>query len=214
MFIHLCYKKRRKYPIVSGGLMEEKRLVERFNDVFVKTAPILENVKKGFFAQKIETIQENRVAFRELLLSRVAFVEQIVGAKEKTEVERYYITLLPIFQRIALAMENLISKMETKVEMKILFSEKALAEIRELYGIMEIQFRDTKDYITTKNPVLKANIQDAWEKVYRLIDEYAMIHQDRLIAGLCMPKASYLYLDMIDSIKRISRELFDFSEKA
>jgi hypothetical protein len=40
-----------------------------------------------------------------------------------------------------------------------------------------------------------------------------LIHQQRLIAGVCMPKASYLYIDISESIKRISRGLAEFSEK-
>jgi Na+/phosphate symporter len=103
--------------------------------------------------------------------------------------------------------------METKVELKILFSEKALSEIKGLYAILEEQFQDTKDYITTKNLVLKAEIKAGWGKIFKAADEYAIIHQGRLIAGVCMPQASYLYLDIVDSIKRISRGLIDFSEK-
>jgi hypothetical protein len=31
---------------------------------------------------------------------------------------------------------------------------------------------------------------------------------------VCMPKASYLYIDMTDSLKRMAKELGDFAEKA
>jgi Na+/phosphate symporter len=194
-------------------MMEEKRLVERFNDIFVKTIPILDNIKKGFLTQNLDTVRENKAQFRTMLKSRAASVQKIIEEKDKTEVQKQYLALIPSFQTIGLALENLISKMETKVELKILFSEKALAEIKELYAILEEQFRDTKDYIATKNPVLKAEIKAGWEKIFKATDEYAIIHQGRLITGVCMPQASYLYLDIVDSIKRISRGLIDFAEK-
>ena len=193
--------------------MEEKRRVEWFNNVFAKALPILDNVKKGFLAQKLDIVRENKEEFREMLKSLVASVQKIIDEKDKTEVQKQYLTLIPAFQTIGLAMENLISKMETKLELKILLSEKALAEIKELYTILEEQFRDTRDYMTTKNPVLKAGIKANWEKIFTLVDEYAIIHQNRLIAGVCVPQASYLYLDIVDSIKRISRGLLDFAEK-
>ena len=193
--------------------MEEKRLVEKFNDVFVKTIPILDNIKKGFLTQNLDIVKENKAQFREMLKSRVASVQKIIEEKDKTEMQKQYLALIPSFQTIGLALENLISKMETKVELKILFSEKALAEIKELYAILEEQFRNTKDYIATKNPVLKAEIKAGWEKIFKAIDEYAIIHQNRLITGVCVPQASYLYLDIVDSIKRISRGLIDFAEK-
>ncbi len=193
--------------------MEEKRRVEWFNDVFARAIPILDNVKKGFLEQKLDIVRKNKAQFREMLKSLVASVQKIIEEKDKTEVQKHYLTLIPAFQIIGLALENLISKMETKVELKILISEKALAEIEELYTILEEQFRDTKDYMATKNPVLKAGIKASWEKIFKLVDEYAIIHQNRLIAGVCVPQASYLYLDIVDSIKRISRGLIDFSEK-
>ena len=193
--------------------MEEKRLVERFNDEFVKTIPILDNIKKGFFTQNLAIVKENKAQFREMLKSRAISVQEIIEEKDKTELRKQYLILIPSFQTIGLALENLFSKMETKVELKILFSEKALAEIIELYVILEEQFRNTRDYIATKNPVLKEEVQAGWEKIFKLIDEYAIIHQNRLIAGVCVPQASYLYLDIVDSIKRSSRGLIDFVEK-
>lgn len=193
--------------------MEEKRFFERFNDVFVKTAPILDNIKKGFFTQKLDEIRENKAQFREILKSRAISIQKIMEEKEKTEAQKQYLALIPSFQTIGLALENLFNKMETKVELKILFSEKALTEIKELFTTLEEQFRDTKDYIATNNPTLEAEIKAGWEKIFRLVDEYAIIHQNRLITGVCVPQASYLYLDIVDSIKRISRGLVDFVEK-
>ena len=193
--------------------MEEKRQLERFNDALVKATPILEDVKKGFFSQKMEVLKENRAKFMEMLKSRVKDVEKIITVKDKTEAQKRYLVVLPLFQGIAAAIENLIHKMETKVELKILFSQKALEEIKELYTIMEEAHRDVRDYVVTKNPVLKNNVKKAWEKVFKLTEEYAIIHEERLIAGVCMPAASYLYLDITDSIKRIVRGLADFVEK-
>ncbi|HVN95263.1 MAG TPA: hypothetical protein VMT62_02445 [Syntrophorhabdaceae bacterium] len=193
--------------------MEEKRLVERFNDVFVKTVPIFEDIKKGFFALKLDMLKRSKREFRDLLKSRVGYVQDIIEQKEKSAAQKEYLLLLPMFQTMALAIENLMNKMETKVELSILFSEKALAEIEEIFSIVEEQFRDTRDYVITGNPRLKANIKASWEKIFKLTDEYAVIHQNRLIIGVCMPTASYLYLDIIDSIKRIARGLSEFSEK-
>jgi Na+/phosphate symporter len=194
-------------------MMEEKRLVEKFNDEFGKVLPMLDNVKKGFLTQNLGIMKENKEQFRAMLKSRAASIQKIIEEKDKTESQKQYLILIPSFQTIGLALENLISKMETKVELKILLSEKALIEIKELYTILEEQFRDTRDYIATKNPVLKAEIKAGWEKIFKTIDEYAVIHQGRLITGVCMPQASYLYLDIVDSIKRISRGLIDFVEK-
>jgi len=193
--------------------MEERQLRERFVNLFTETMPIMQNIKKGFLAENLETVRENKISFKEIVKKRVPAVQKIIDSPEKTEQQKQFLILLPSFQMIGVALENLIDKMETKLQLKILFSEKAIAEIKELYTILEKQFRDIKDYVSTGNPTLKTEVKSDWEKIYKLIDEYAVFHQNRLITGVCVPQASYLYLDIVDSIKRTSRGLLDFIEK-
>ena len=193
--------------------MEEKEMLLKFHEVFEHTLPVLESTKKGFLAEKETVLKENKAKIKDIIKSRVDFAQAIIEAKDKSEADKKYVSLLPSFQSIALALENLISKMETKVESRILFSEKALSEIKELLDTMLAQFRDAMDYVPTKNPHLKDNVKALREKIARATAEYDSIHQQRLITGICMPKASYLYIDISESIKRISRGLVEFSEK-
>jgi Na+/phosphate symporter len=193
--------------------MEEKELNQRFHNMFEKMTPILEDMKKGFFTQNNTILKESEKRFREILKSALPFAEKLIEEKEKDEVEKRYINLVLPVQMTALALENLIKKMHIKVESHILFSEKALNEIKELFAVMESLFIDTKDYILTQNPHLKNNIKSGKEKIIRMANEYALVHEQRLITGVCMPKASYLYIDITDSLKRIARGLFDFAEK-
>ena len=107
--------------------MEDKELKQRFLDIFEAATPILEDLKKGFFTQQVGLIQECEKKFGDLLISRVPYVEKIIGEKEKSEADKKYVRLLPALQTIALAIENLMYKMEAKVAHNILFSEKALS---------------------------------------------------------------------------------------
>lgn len=193
--------------------MDEKELMWRFRDVFETSEPILDDLEKGFFSQRVAIIQECEKKFGELLISRVPYVERIIGEKQKTEADMKYVRLLPALQTIALAIENLMYKMESKITSNILFSEKALSEVRALFHLMKEQFRDTKDYVITGNPALKEAIRVHMDKMFKMIEELAIVHQNRLITGICMPQASYIYLDITDSLKRISRGLVDFVSK-
>jgi Na+/phosphate symporter len=40
--------------------------------------------------------------------------------------------------------------------------------------------------------------------VEKLAEEYATLHEDRLITGECMPEASSIFLKMLDAIKDIA----------
>jgi phosphate:Na+ symporter len=193
--------------------MDDRELRERFCSLIDETLPILSQIYKGFLGQKTALLKASRTQFRDILKRQLTFVGKLIEDTEKDEVEKKYANLVPHLQRVALALDNLIDKMEIKVDSRVLFSQKALDEIRQLMIAVEAQFRDVKDFCMTKNPNLHGQVRTDMEKIRRMIDEYEIIHQNRLITGVCVPQASYLYIDMTDSLKRIAKELAVFADK-
>lgn len=193
--------------------MEERELLQRFHEILEVSLPVIENAYKGFITQKPALLKESKEKFKEILTSKLSYVEKIVGDKEKDEFEKKFVVLLPSFQMVGLAIQNVISNMEIKVEANILFSQKGLDEIKDLLAASFELVRDVRDYTVTKNPHLLTKIKECKERIVRMTNEFANVHQNRLITGVCMPKASFLYLDITDSIKRIARGLVDFAEK-
>lgn len=193
--------------------MTEQELVQRFVGTFEAMKPILQDSYKGFFTNNPALLKNCTERFNKMHKTVLPYMEKLFAEKEKDAVELKYVNLVLAFQPIALAIDNLISKMLVKVESNILFSDKAVNEIKTLLQIAYDQCRDTKDYLLTKNPNLKENVIAAKEKLTALVIDYDVIHQNRLIAGVCMPKASYLYIDFTHSIRRISKGLADFAEK-
>jgi Na+/phosphate symporter len=114
---------------------------------------------------------------------------------------------------MAVTIRNLINESKNKIESNILFTDKAINEIKALFTLIQTQFEDTTDYILTRNPHLSMHIRTGMENVFERADDFVTSHQIRLITGVCMPKASYSYVAMLDLIKGVSRELTSFSEK-
>ncbi|MBA4418704.1 MAG: hypothetical protein C0392_12470 [Syntrophus sp. (in: bacteria)] len=193
--------------------MEEKRLTKMLSDVFNESLPILRHARKGFSTDNKVLLNESIVKFRELLKSRTTYAETITKKKEKNEEELKYMSMVIPLQAAALAIENVMEKMAIKAEAKIPFTEKALKDIDSLLLIVYTQLTDAKDYVITGNPHLKANIRKNMDEIKKLADEYELVHQNRLITGVCIPKASYLYIDITDSLKRAARAFVQFSEK-
>ncbi len=193
--------------------MEERELLQRFHEVLEVSLPVIENAYKGFVTQKPALLKESKEKFKEILASRLSYAEKIVGDKEKDEFEKKFVTLLPPFQTVGMAIQNVISNMEIKVEANVLFSQKGLDEIKDLLTASYELMRDVRDYTVTKNPHLLTKIRECKERIIKMINDFANVHQNRLITGVCMPKASFIYLDITDSIKRIARGLVDFAEK-
>jgi phosphate:Na+ symporter len=194
--------------------MEERELTNRFCSIFDETLPILNTIYKGFVGHKLNVLRESRVKFREVLKKQLPFSQKLIEDKDKDELEKKYVNLVPHLQRVALAIDNLIDKMEIKVETRVLFSQKAIDELKQLMVAVGTEFTDVRDYCLTKNPVLQEQIRMDMEKIRKMVDGFEIIHQNRLITGVCMPQASYLYIDMTDSLKRIAKELSVFADKA
>jgi Na+/phosphate symporter len=193
--------------------MEEKELMQRLYEMFGAAMTALENIEAGFVRQNQTMLQQGETQFVEILTSNLSFADKIITEGQKNKVDRRFLNLLIPLQRIAIAVRSLIAKKKLKLVQDVIFNEKVIAEVTTLLTVMKTQFRDTGDLIITKNPTLKENIKSGMEKITRMADDYALFHAERLIKGMYSSKASYLYLDIIDSIKRIAQELVSFSER-
>jgi len=193
--------------------MEEKELTKRLYDMFDATIPVIENIEKGFMAQNQTLLNQAETKFLDLLTTNLLFFENIISDKQKDDVEMKFLHILVPLQRIALALRGLIAKKKTILMRDVVLSVKAITEITELLAVMKQQLIDTRDVILSKDPVLKESIRKGMERIIEMAERFMLAHEQRLVTGVCMPKASYLYLDIISSSKRITRELVNFSER-
>jgi Na+/phosphate symporter len=194
-------------------MMEEKEVTQWLHGMFQATIPALENIEKGFMTQNQTMLEQGEMRFVEILTSNLSFADKIIAEGQKNQVDRRFLYLLVPLQRIALAVRSLIARKKLKLVRDVISNEKVIAEVMRLLTVMKTQFRDTGDLIVTKNPTLKESIRSGMEKIIEMADEGALMHGERLIAGTYTSRASYVYLDITDSIKRIAQELVSFSER-
>jgi len=193
--------------------MEEKELNQKLHEMFKEMSLVLEDTKQGFLTQNQTTVKKADTKLTEILTSNLPFTEELAQKRTKDEVEKKYLNLLPNLQLMAVIIRNLISENKKKIESSLLFTDKAIDEIKHLYTLMLAQFKDTTDYILTRNLHLKMHIKTGMENLFERIEDCIAEHETRLIMCACVPKASYSYVAIIESIKVLSRELNNFSEK-
>ena len=148
-----------------------------------------------------------------IITSNLPFTEEVVKKSTKNEAEKKFINVLPHLQLMAVNIRNLINENKKRIESNLPFTDKAIHEIEDLLTLMQTQFQDTTDYVLTANPHLKMHIRTVMENLLKRAEECVAGHETRLITGVCMPKASYLYLAIVNSIRGVSSELTNFSEK-
>jgi len=193
--------------------MNDTDLNERLHAMFKDMLAVLESTKQGFLTGRQTGINEAKTRLGRMLTSNLPFTEELVKKEAKDEIEKKYLNLLPHLQLMAGIIRNLINENKKKIESHLLFTDKAVEEIKHLYSIMEVQLRDTTDYILTRNPHLKMHVEKEMENLIERAADYTASHEIRLITGVCVPKASYAYIAIIDLIRGVSRELAAFAQR-
>lgn len=98
--------------------------------------------------------------------------------------------------QLSLAVQN-------KIREGLLFSDKAVAEIRELFEGTEELLGHFQDLLVTHNSVLRQYIVGKTLEFEEKMRHFATEHEERLIKGICLPRSSTVYLGLLDAFKEI-----------
>ncbi len=194
--------------------MEEKEYVRTICEILDSVEPILEHIKKCIFTEDRSCLEKAEKAQRAVLRSCLPLAEELAGKKEKSMLELRFLTILPFLQKLGVEIGDLLRASSTKLQSSIPFTEKALKEIKDVIAGTEDLARDAKDCFLTKNPHLSQRVQSDLSRLHAMTDEFSIEHQGRLISGLCVPKASYLYLEMMGSLRRAMSQIALLSQEA
>jgi Na+/phosphate symporter len=116
-------------------------------------------------------------------------------------------------ERIGDNSELLIRAIKTMIQEGIPFSERAMREINLLFEKAIELVECVQDVIITQNKVLTRHILEEGQRHEEMANEYALVHQQRLIEGVCMPKASSVYLAILDYLKGIEWHTRQIAQK-
>jgi Na+/phosphate symporter len=92
------------------------------------------------------------------------------------------------------------------------FSDKAFAELTQLFNLFTEILKDFSDAILDPRRDLLENILTKEKALAQMTVDFALAHEERLIDGLCVPKASSIYLDILDSVKNSGEHLRSMAE--
>lgn len=137
----------------------------------------------------------------------------VLELEEKEEITK----ILSVINSLESMKYNVIKVMNqtsSKIYDGVLFTEKAVSELKILFNSVVGLVSDLNDVLITENQVLIKHIIDRVKEIEEETQKYATEHEERLVVGDCLPKASTLYLLILDSlrdiiwyIKSISKEL-------
>ena len=109
-------------------------------------------------------------------------------------------------------LENILHVIKVKVRDGVPFSDKALAQLEELFDLLTKILTNFGDLVLTRNRTLAEDLLVEQSKLAKMTVDFALAHEDRLIGGVCSPTASSLYLDILDSVKNLSVHIKEMTE--
>ncbi|MEW6600330.1 MAG: hypothetical protein AB1499_05120 [Nitrospirota bacterium] len=173
-------------------------------DMTEKTGEFISALQTAFIYNTVIPLDEYRTKTETLLKETGPLSEVIKEAVTDSEGMRPYIVVPEHIANIWRNLERLLHLIEKKIDERVLFSDRALNETIYLLQRLVEMLRPTADIILARNTFLSKYIQESQTDVEGLANEYATLHENRLITGECLPVASSIYVGMLGAIKSIA----------
>ena len=171
-----------------GMINHAKEMLEMIYDEFRK-----HNLSS---IEKVEEVEEKLFRDSECLL------KSLLDENVEEGVQRF-IPIPEHFNRIAKGLDKLLNATKKKIKEDILFSDKSVKESYKLFDETLVLLSSVSNCISTSNGDLAKNMDGNGKRLCELTDEYAIFHEDRLIAGVCTPKSASVYLDILESFRSV-----------
>jgi Na+/phosphate symporter len=115
-------------------------------------------------------------------------------------------------ERVGDYMESMLNCCKTKAREGYQVSENAIFEINEFFKLMAAMMNNFRDSLVIPNKMLLKHVVSESEQLDRKAQEWQLLHIERLLEGTTAPKASSLYLDILDSTQGVTRHFRQMAE--
>lgn len=170
-----------------------------------ETSMMVEKAFEGLMKHNRRTLDEAQKIGDRVILESKQLIQAVLSAKDSSSVlsPAIIVEISAEFQKIAFSADKMIINVRKKIDEGVLFSDKALSELKDIFGAVLNCLGTCHDSLLTQNPVLVEHILRQTAKYDDVTRKYAEEHQERLIRGICLPKSSLIYLLVLESLKDI-----------
>ncbi len=177
---------------------------QRFESVF----PLIRQALEKIDLSAIESAKEESEAIVQNLEEEIEeLLECCLAESSAQEVEeiRPVLNLLGNLKLLSKHLFELMEEIKIKISEDILFSNRAFKQLLNLWTLTTDTFNRINSQIQTETGVNVDRLLAGYNQITVLIDQYEIEHEERLIRGVCPIKASSMFLNILDSIRNISR---------
>ena len=186
-----------KKKITSGSATKE------MDQIVAMLSELFDQVHTAFMKNRISLKyrQTSEDVGKQVRQSLVGFYEAAteIGGAEALAVQATAINLSKIFYD----MLRLANQVETKVNTKIMFSDEAVTEMDDLLRRTIALLPHVTDSMRTCNALIVSHVEKEADELRSNAANSTAFHEDRLCKGKCHPKASIVYMQMLQHIQDI-----------
>jgi len=210
------------FRMLSPKLDEEASRIERLHGEPVQESVTLEHGLLMMISKCIEIVRLlSKSAYLpppgvldkcEALASEVHKQEKmltrnLVSSSLRGDVMKGLIRLPYRMERIGDLLESVLNCFRIKARDGVLFSEKAHAELDQMFLVLEDMMVNLRDAFQLPNKVILDAVIAQGTNLAQMIDDFRLAHWERLAGGFCPVEASSMYRDILDSAKGIGEYL-------
>ncbi len=160
-----------------------------------------------------EKLEKTRVLSQEVHEEEKALTDAIVCNPQISGPVVKALVLFPgKLERVGDFLESVSNCARIRERDGIPFSDKAMTELAQLFELLIALLQKFSDAILNPTKAPLEDILAEENKLAQMTLDFALAHEERLIDGTCVPKASSLYLDILDSVKNSGRHVRSMSE--
>ncbi len=184
-----------------------KSVLERISGMCFKVESCLGLSIDGFTKHKVGSIDEAKKVCQGVCAEVSDLIKRLTSKGADPSVDKELIKcMVAITGHIEMAisgMDSVLHHIQVKVTEGISFSDKGMSEITHILRESLAVMKSAGDTFLTKNEVLKKHVVDQCANLNHIVDAYSEEHENRLIKGICQPKSSSLYLNLVNSLMNV-----------
>jgi Na+/phosphate symporter len=174
------------------------------NDLSEKTEESISMLQNAFFYNKLRFIEDARSLTESIREKKDLLTAELEEAAQDSPNLKAYISIPKHLERISDHIDKIAENMASKINEKILFSDKAMSEVTFLLQRTKEILNTMTDFILARNTFIAIYLKESEQEIERSATKFSTLHEDRLIEGLCTDKASGIFLNILSSIKVIA----------
>jgi Na+/phosphate symporter len=116
-------------------------------------------------------------------------------------------------ERVGDYLESILNCCRIRCQYAVPFVDKAVAEIGEMFKLLIEIMTNFRDAFIRPNKILLENVVQETKKLDQLCQDLQLSHVERLLSGSTAPRASSLYLDILESTQSVNRHIRDMADK-